>query len=207
MNTSLQWLTDFLPGAQLERAGGRRCADARRVAGRAFRAARGRRRHARRRSHQQPQRLPVARRRGARAGGAAEPAISGDASRWPPKRRRRRRASTSVRIDAPNLCPHYTARVIRNVKIGPSPAWMVKRLEAVGLRSINNVVDVTNYVMFEMGQPLHAFDFDRLAGRKIIVREARAGRDDHQHRRARAKTRRPACSSSPTRRSRSRSRA
>jgi phenylalanyl-tRNA synthetase beta chain len=82
---------------------------------------------------------------------------------------------TSVRIDAADLCPHYTARVIRNVKIGPSPAWMVKRLEAIGVRAINNVVDVTNYVMFEMGQPLHAFDFDKLAGRKIIVREARAG--------------------------------
>ena len=84
-------------------------------------------------------------------------------------------SATSVRIDAPHLCPHYTARVIRNVRIGPSPAWMVKRLEAVGLRAINNVVDVTNYVMFELGQPLHAFDFDRLAGRRIIVREARAG--------------------------------
>jgi phenylalanyl-tRNA synthetase beta chain len=82
---------------------------------------------------------------------------------------------TSVRIDVTNRCPHYTARVIRNVKIGPSPDWMVKRLEAVGLRSINNVVDATNYVMFELGQPLHAFDFDRLSGRKIIVREARAG--------------------------------
>jgi phenylalanyl-tRNA synthetase beta chain len=82
---------------------------------------------------------------------------------------------TSVRIDALNLCPHYTARVIRNVRIGPSPQWMTKRLEAIGVRAINNVVDVTNYVMFETGQPLHAFDFDRLAGRKIIVREARAG--------------------------------
>lgn len=82
---------------------------------------------------------------------------------------------TSVRIDAPKLCPHYTARIVRNVKIGPSPDWMIKRLEAIGLRSINNVVDVTNYVMFELGQPLHAFDFDRLAGGKIIVREAKAG--------------------------------
>ncbi len=84
-------------------------------------------------------------------------------------------SATSVRIDAPHLCPHYTARIIRNVKIGPSPAWMVKRLEAIGLRAINNVVDVTNYVMFELGQPLHAFDFDKLAGRKIIVREAKPG--------------------------------
>jgi phenylalanyl-tRNA synthetase beta chain len=82
---------------------------------------------------------------------------------------------TSVRIDAPQLCPHYTARVIRNVKVGPSPDWMVRRLEAVGLRSINNVVDVTNYVMFELGQPLHAFDFDSLAGRRIVVREAMLG--------------------------------
>src|SRR2546423_6914400 len=82
---------------------------------------------------------------------------------------------TSVRIDAPQLCRHYIARVIRNVKIGPSPDWMVRRLDAIGVRSINNVVDVTNYVMFELGQPLHAFDFDKLGGRKIIVREARSG--------------------------------
>jgi phenylalanyl-tRNA synthetase beta chain len=79
---------------------------------------------------------------------------------------------TSVKIDAPQLCPAYTARVIRNMRIGPSPAWLVRRLEAVGLRSINNLVDVTNYVMFELGQPLHAFDFDKLAERRIIVREA-----------------------------------
>ncbi len=83
--------------------------------------------------------------------------------------------ATSVRIDAPQLCPHYTARVIRNVKVAPSPDWMKRRLEAIGLRSINNIVDVTNYVMFELGQPLHAFDFDQLAQRKIIVREAKAG--------------------------------
>ena len=80
---------------------------------------------------------------------------------------------TSVQIEAPDLCPHYTARVIRNVKVGPSPAWMARRLEAVGLRPINNIVDVTNYVMFELGQPLHAFDFDRLEGRRIVVRRAR----------------------------------
>ena len=82
---------------------------------------------------------------------------------------------TKVRIDAPALCPHYTARVIRGVKIGPSPAWLVRRLEAVGQRAVNNLVDVTNYVMFELGQPLHAFDFDRLSGGQIIVRTAAAG--------------------------------
>ncbi len=82
---------------------------------------------------------------------------------------------TSVTIEASGLCPHYVARVIRGVKVGPSPAWLVKRLEAVGLRSINNVVDVTNYVMFEHGQPLHAFDLDTLAGQRIVVRDARKG--------------------------------
>lgn len=84
-------------------------------------------------------------------------------------------SATSVMIDALALCPHYTARVIKNVKIGPSPAWMVRRLEALGLRSINNVADITNYVMYEMGQPLHAFDYDKLDGHKIIVRTAKKG--------------------------------
>lgn len=82
---------------------------------------------------------------------------------------------TSVQITAPDLCPHYTARILRNVRVGPSPAWMVRRLEAVGLRAINNIVDITNYVMFELGQPLHAFDFDKLGGKRIIVRRAVGG--------------------------------
>jgi phenylalanyl-tRNA synthetase beta chain len=98
-----------------------------------------------------------------------EPAISA------PEAADRIQSLTSITIEAPELCPHYTARLLRGVKIGPSPQWMVQRLEAVGLRSINNVVDVTNYVLFELGQPLHAFDFDRLTGRRIIVRAARAG--------------------------------
>src|SRR5262249_34150857 len=65
---------------------------------------------------------------------------------------------TSVEILAPDLCPRYTARVIKGVKIGPSPEWLVSRIESLGQRSVNNVADITNYVMLEMGQPLHAFD-------------------------------------------------
>lgn len=82
---------------------------------------------------------------------------------------------TSVTLEDPNLCPRYAARLIENVKIGPSPEWLVGRLEAVGLRSINNVVDVTNFVMMELGQPLHAFDFNLLRERRIVVRRAEQG--------------------------------
>jgi phenylalanyl-tRNA synthetase beta chain len=80
--------------------------------------------------------------------------------------------ATSVQVDAPDLCPRYVARVIRGVKIAPSPDWLKTKLERVGLRPINNVVDVTNFVMLEIGQPLHAFDYNLLEGRKIIVRRA-----------------------------------
>jgi phenylalanyl-tRNA synthetase beta chain len=82
---------------------------------------------------------------------------------------------TSVSIEDPDLCPRYTARIIRNVRIGPSPFWMRRRLEALGLRSINNIVDVTNFVMMELGQPLHAFDFRFLEEGRIVVRRSRAG--------------------------------
>lgn len=80
-----------------------------------------------------------------------------------------------VRIDCPELCCRYTARVIRGVKVGPSPDWLVQRLRTLGLGVVNNVVDITNYVMMECGQPLHAFDYAKLAGGQIIVREAKAG--------------------------------
>jgi phenylalanyl-tRNA synthetase beta chain len=84
-------------------------------------------------------------------------------------------ALTSVAITAPELCPRYSARLIKGVKIGPSPEWLVKRLEVMGQRSVNNVADITNYVMLELGQPLHAFDFDMLRGKRIIVRRASDG--------------------------------
>ena len=84
---------------------------------------------------------------------------------------------TSVTILDPDLCPRYVARMIEGVKIGPSPSWMRNRLEKVGIRSISNVVDVTNYVMMEYGQPLHAFDFELLEEGKIVVRRAREGEE------------------------------
>jgi phenylalanyl-tRNA synthetase beta chain len=83
--------------------------------------------------------------------------------------------ATRVEIEVPELCGRYTARVMRGVKLQPSPDWLRQRLEAIGEKSINNVVDVTNYVMFELGQPLHAFDLDKLNEKRIVVRRARAG--------------------------------
>lgn len=85
--------------------------------------------------------------------------------------------AVTVKIDDPDLCPRYCARVIENVKIGPSPRWMQERLIAAGVRPISNIVDVTNYVMMECGQPLHAFDHDKVAEHTIIVRRARHGED------------------------------
>ncbi len=82
---------------------------------------------------------------------------------------------TSVDVQVPDLCPRYTARVLRNVKVGPSPSWLVERLDAVGLRSINNIVDATNYVLMEYSQPLHSFDYDKLAENRIVVRRGRGG--------------------------------
>jgi phenylalanyl-tRNA synthetase beta chain len=77
-----------------------------------------------------------------------------------------------VEIETPELCGRYTARVLRGVKVQPSPDWLRQRLEAMGQKSINNVVDITNYVMFELGQPMHAYDLDKLNEHRIIVRRA-----------------------------------
>jgi phenylalanyl-tRNA synthetase beta chain len=81
----------------------------------------------------------------------------------------------SVTIQDPDLCPRYAARVVRQVKVRPSPLWLRQHLQAQGIRPINNIVDVTNFVMLEQGQPLHAFDYERLAGHGIVVRRARPG--------------------------------
>ncbi len=82
---------------------------------------------------------------------------------------------TSVEIKDTDLCPRYAARLVRGVKIGPSPDWLAKRLETIGQRPINNVADITNYVLHELGQPLHAFDVEKLGGRRIVVRRATPG--------------------------------
>ncbi len=80
-----------------------------------------------------------------------------------------------VEVQEPALCPRFTAALITDVRVGPTPAWMARRLEACGVRSINTVVDVTNYVMLELGQPMHAFDYDQIRGGRLVVRLARPG--------------------------------
>jgi phenylalanyl-tRNA synthetase beta chain len=84
-------------------------------------------------------------------------------------------SAATVEVECPDLCPRFTARVFEDVKIGESPAWLKARLMAAGQRPISNVVDITNYVMLETGQPLHAFDLDRVAGHTLTVRRAREG--------------------------------
>jgi len=82
---------------------------------------------------------------------------------------------TSITLMAPELCPRYAASLVFDITVGPSPFWLQDRLASVGLKPINNIVDITNFVMMETGQPLHAFDFDRLAENRIVVRTAREG--------------------------------
>jgi len=105
--------------------------------------------------------------------------LCGTSVRYPETRLEEDREETahvaSVEIRDPDLCPRYVARVIRGVRVGPSPRWVVERLERLGQRSINNVADITNLVLWELGHPLHAFDLEKLIGRRIIVRRARAG--------------------------------
>jgi phenylalanyl-tRNA synthetase beta chain len=87
--------------------------------------------------------------------------------------------SKLITIEDADICNRFTARIIRNVKISPSPKWLVDRLEAIGQRSINNVADITNYVMHELGNPMHSFDYNSLAENRIIVRRAKAGEKMH----------------------------
>ena len=101
-----------------------------------------------------------------------------------------------IRVDDFEGCPRYIGRVFRGVRVGPSPQWLRSRLHLAGMRSISNVVDVTNYVMHVWGSPLHAFDRSKLAGGRIVVRRARRGRDAaHARRDASASSCRATCSS------------
>ncbi len=77
----------------------------------------------------------------------------------------------------PNLCSRFSAILIKNVKIGPSPDWIIKKLEAVGMRGLNNVVDISNLLMHELGQPIHTFDYDKIQGKSMILRESKAGEE------------------------------
>jgi len=106
-------------------------------------------------------------------------ALTGQTVRRPPSRLAEAgepaAEAVRVRIEAPEKCARYAARVIEGIRVAPSPAWLTRRLESCGVRSISNVVDATNFVLLELGHPLHAFDLDRVAGREIVVRTARPG--------------------------------
>ena len=159
----------------------------------AGRRAPDRHRRARARDHAEPAGLPRRLRRRARGPRrhrrAARPAAverrtPARPARWPAR---------AVDVEAPDLCPRFTARLFEDVTIGPSPAWLKARLMAAGQRPINNVVDITNYAMLLTGQPLHAFDFDLVAGGRLVVRRAREGETDDHARRRRARARPATC--------------
>ncbi len=82
-----------------------------------------------------------------------------------------------VTVEDPELCPRYTARVVKNIKLAPSPEWMQRRLASMGIRPINNLVDITNYVMEEYGQPMHAYDLDTIAGQRDRCTPCKRGRN------------------------------
>ncbi|MDR4507985.1 MAG: phenylalanine--tRNA ligase subunit beta [Candidatus Brocadiaceae bacterium] len=108
-------------------------------------------------------------------------ALTGGALQLPevnqPDENKKTSETISVTVEEPLLCPRYTAQVIKEVTIKSSPEWMQKRLISIGLRPVNNIADITNYVMMETGQPLHAFDLDKLSGNKVVVRKAEAGEE------------------------------
>jgi len=89
--------------------------------------------------------------------------------------RGRAQLSVPIQIQAKSLCPRYLGRVVKNIQVGPSPSWLVQRLEIMGVRAVNNIVDITNFCLLEFGQPLHAFDLDKLQGQRLIVRPALEG--------------------------------
>ena len=94
-----------------------------------------------------------------------------------PSFRGKSQASIPIQVQNKKLCPRYLGRVIKNVKVGPSPEWLVQRLEVMGVRAVNNIVDITNFCLLEFGQPLHAFDLARLQGERLIIRQAQAGEE------------------------------